>query len=292
MQRGRKPSIGIHRTAAEFHLYANSKPRCDPCFHLEIPARRVDPISRFHGTTYHPLPTTRRVRAPTNNWSILVFLSVGDSEQLIDAEFGRIRTNGFAFESYESSSPRQDNFRQRRRSTIVNTIYEYTISSSFESLLIIIETRNLSNEQDRWKMARRGTIWIDRLNRCVINAARWLNGHERRTSLQRRAYASLSLSVCLCFSTRAPLSAIIRPDAAVVLGTGAVAEEGRRRRRRPRITNVGRARLVSGRPAVNWELNFCSSRPLFIATEGGGTRDTREAREEESEGGETRRCFN
>lgn len=139
MQRGRKPSIGIHRTAAEFHLYANSKPRCDPCFHLEIPARRVDPISRFHGTTYHPLPTTRRVRAPTNNWSILVFLSVGDSEQLIDAEFGRIRTNGFAFESYESSSPRQDNFRQRRRSTIVDTIYEYTISSSFESLLIIIE---------------------------------------------------------------------------------------------------------------------------------------------------------
>lgn len=137
MQRGRKPSIGIHRTAAEFHLYANSKPRCDPCFHLEIPARRVDPISRFHGTTYHPLPTTRRVRAPTNNWSILVFLSVGDSEQLI--EFGRIRTNGFAFESYESSSPRQDNFRQRRRSTIVDTIYEYTISSPFESLLIIIE---------------------------------------------------------------------------------------------------------------------------------------------------------
>lgn len=67
MQRGRKPSIGIHRTAGEFHLYANSKPRCDPCFHLEIPARRVDPISRFHGTTYHPLPTTRRVRAPTNN---------------------------------------------------------------------------------------------------------------------------------------------------------------------------------------------------------------------------------
>lgn len=50
---------------------------------------------------------------------------------------------------------------------------------------------------------------------------------------------------------------------------------GRRRRRgtttattatTPSYTNVGRARLVSGRPAVNWELNFSSSRPLFIAT--------------------------
>lgn len=74
---------------------------------------------------------------------------------------------------------------------------------------------------------------------------------EKDIVTETRVCVYLSLSVCLCFSTRAPLSAIIRPDAAVVLGTGAVAEEGRRRRRRPRITNVGRARLVSGRPAVN-----------------------------------------
>lgn len=71
MQHGRKASIGIHRTTGEFHLYANSKPRCDPCLHLEIPAKRVDPIFRFHGTTYPP-PT----RLNTNNWSILVFLSL------------------------------------------------------------------------------------------------------------------------------------------------------------------------------------------------------------------------
>lgn len=44
MQHGRKASIGIHRWSGEFHLYANSKPRCDPCLHLEIPAKRVDPI--------------------------------------------------------------------------------------------------------------------------------------------------------------------------------------------------------------------------------------------------------
>ena len=51
----------------EFHLYANSKPRDGPCFHLEIPTKRVIPLHPFVSTPLpgdHLAPSTSRASSP------------------------------------------------------------------------------------------------------------------------------------------------------------------------------------------------------------------------------------